>query len=379
MSGAGVPHLRVAGLFAGIGGIEQGLRLAGHDAVMLCEALPEAREVLGAHFAADVTGDVRDLSDLPAEVDLLTAGFPCQDLSSVGPKHGITGAKSSLVGEMFRLLARRPVDWVVVENVPFLLHLGRGRAMRLLTDAFEGLGYGWAYRVVDTQSFGLPQRRRRVVLVASRVGDPRQVLFADRADAPTVPRAPSAHGFYWTEGRRALGWAVDAVPPIKGGSSVGVPSPPAVLTADGRIGTPDLRDAERLQGFEEAWTAPAAAVAADRFRWRLVGNAVSVPVARWVGDRLAGPGDYAFADTESPFEGRWPRAAHGRDGVVTVVDAPPHPLAVAVPPLMGFLNHSLKPLSRRAAMGFLSRYRAGSLRHKPALVDAVVRHLATAA
>ncbi|MEO2105254.1 MAG: DNA cytosine methyltransferase, partial [Actinomycetota bacterium] len=127
MIAAGGRALRVAGLFAGIGGIELGLSAAGHEPVLLAELLPEARAVLAAHMDAPVVPDVREIADLPAEVDLLTAGFPCQDLSSVGRKGGISGTKSKLVGEVFRLLERRPVDWVVMENVPFLLHLDKGK------------------------------------------------------------------------------------------------------------------------------------------------------------------------------------------------------------------------------------------------------------
>ena len=143
MIAAGGRALRVAGLFAGIGGIELGLSAAGHEAVLLAELLPEARAVLAARMDASVVPDVREIADLPAEVDLLTAGFPCQDLSSVGRKGGISGTKSKLVGEVFRLIERRPVDWVVMENVPFLLHLDKGKAMRLVVGALEELGYAW--------------------------------------------------------------------------------------------------------------------------------------------------------------------------------------------------------------------------------------------
>src|SRR5690606_19679397 len=96
-------------------------------------------------------------------------------------------------------------------------------------------------------------------------------------------------GFYWTEGLRGLGWAVNAVPTLKGGSSIGIPSPPAIVLPDGRVVTPDIRDAERLQGFPADWTKVAETVARRSARWRLVGNAVSVPAADWIGKRLLKP------------------------------------------------------------------------------------------
>src|SRR5690606_11088514 len=75
----------VAGLFAGVGGIELGLRRAGHEAALLCEFDPGASAVLEQRFrGVRLHGDVRTLAALPREVDLLAAGFPCQDLSQAG-------------------------------------------------------------------------------------------------------------------------------------------------------------------------------------------------------------------------------------------------------------------------------------------------------
>src|SRR6202044_1167011 len=102
---------------------------------------------------------------------------------------------------------------------PFMLQLDRGKAMRHLTEMLGALGYRWAYRVVDARAFGLPQRRHRVLMLASRSEDPRPVLFGQDAGAPAEPEGIDYPcGFYWTEGIRGLGWAIDAVPTIKGGS-----------------------------------------------------------------------------------------------------------------------------------------------------------------
>src|SRR5262249_20157701 len=156
---------------------------------------------------------------------LVAAGFPCQDLSQAGKTTGIAGARSGLVGEVLRLLEAHRTPWVLLENVPFMLQLARGEAMNVITSALESLGYYWAYRVIDARAFGLPQRRRRVYLVASNVADPRTVLFADDAghiEEPKLNGHAVACGFYWTEGIRGLGWAVDAVPTLKGGSTIGI-------------------------------------------------------------------------------------------------------------------------------------------------------------
>src|SRR5207249_4279742 len=97
-----------------------------------------------------------------------------------------------------------------------------------------------------------------------------------------------------TEGTKGLGWGIDVVPTLKGGSTLGIPSPPAILMPDGRIVTPDIRDAERLQGFTADWTSCAVDNPEKRNgpRWKLVGNAVSVPVAEWLGRRLRTGGSY---------------------------------------------------------------------------------------
>ena len=101
-------------------------------------------------------------------------------------------------------------------------------AMARLVAAFEERGYRWAYRVVSSLGF-IPQRRERVFLVASNSDlDPWDVLFHDDVALPARETSldTHAHGFYWTEGTRGLGWAPDAVPTLKNGSTVGIPSPP---------------------------------------------------------------------------------------------------------------------------------------------------------
>lgn len=372
--------LRVAGLFAGIGGIEIGLHQAGHETILLCEWDSAARRVLSERFPQiPLHGDIAQLEKLP-EADLVAAGFPCQDLSQAGRTLGITGSRSGLVGHVFRLLDEADVEptWLLLENVSFMLQLERGEAMRWLTKALEERGYTWAYRVVDTQAFGLPQRRQRVLLLASRKEDPRPVLLnQDHGEVEILDRTGLACGFYWTEGVRGLGWAVDAIPTLKGGSTIGIPSPPAIWhPGTGTIVTPDLRDGERIQGFPVDWTSPADRVPGRRRtdRWKLVGNAVSVPVARWVGKRLLTRERYASRDHCSE-DARWPRAAWGCDGVRRSVDVSMWPVAYARPHLHDFLEFEPKLLSARATAGFLSRTRRGTLRIPEDLICEAEAHL----
>jgi DNA (cytosine-5)-methyltransferase 1 len=383
--------LRVAGLFAGVGGIELGLSRAGHETTLLCEIDPVAQAVLRSRFEKSldstgrIIGDIKSLEALPSDVNLVTAGFPCQDLSQAGRTRGIRGSRSGLIGEVFRLLDRARPQWVLIENVPFMLHLAKGEALHVIVAALEDFGYRWAYRVVDSRAFGRPQRRRRVYLLASQMDDPRHVLYADEAGVQEEPPKSvwnsAACGFYWTEGNRGLGWTHDAVPTLKGGSGFGIPSPPAIILPHGkdgeRLGTPAIEDAERLQGFDPGWTAAAAEIERKGSRWRLIGNSVTVDAAEWIGRRLRSPGCYDEAeDTPHKGGGGWPAACYNVGfGKMEAVGVSAWPYDGGRCPLLDFLQEPLKPLSARATNGFVTRLRASSLAKPPGFLDVVQRHL----
>ncbi|MCB9172970.1 MAG: DNA (cytosine-5-)-methyltransferase, partial [Ardenticatenales bacterium] len=302
-------QLTIVSLFSGIGGFERGLEEAGHHTLQFWELMPEAQACLRQHFPLskiEADGDITQPKfpqSLPERFDVLTAGFPCQDLSQAGRMHGLSGSRSGLILRVLDVLAARPEHcrpaWLLLENVAFMRHLDSGSAMRVILERLTKLGYDWAYRQVDSNAFGLPQRRKRIYFAACRpdAGDPRTVLFADDGIRPARVMSPgwldgTACGFYWTEGNRGIGWGYDLVPALKVGSSFQMPSPPAILHPREGIVTPTITDAEALQGFERGWTSPAEGVNRDRngrSRWHLIGNAVSVPVSKWLGYRLSHP------------------------------------------------------------------------------------------
>lgn len=158
----------------------------------------------------------------------------CQDLSVAGKRNGLTGERSGLWFEFERIIDEMRPKWVVIENVPGLLSSARGDDFAVILRALDGFGYGVAWRVLDSQYFGVPQRRRRVFIVGS-LGDLScgQVLFEqegvsgdieeteesqqedtrqslsgtdERGNgkvAPTLPRAMGHHG--WNIGNQDIG------------------------------------------------------------------------------------------------------------------------------------------------------------------------------
>jgi DNA (cytosine-5)-methyltransferase 1 len=382
--------LNVTAIFAGIGGLELGLQSAGHRTSLFCECDPEATAVLAARFPdVPIALDVRRTDELVFSIarssDLLTAGFPCTDLSQAGLTRGFAGGRSSLIRETMEVLRRREFPNVLIENVPNWRHLHKGAYLAEVIDELERLGYLWAYRTIDARSFGLPQRRKRIFLYATKEGDPRDVLFHGNEPEPsdTFALDRAAHGFYWTEGSRGLGWGEDCVPTLKGGSAIGIPASPAILLPDLTVITPDIRDGERLQGFAAGWTdlqhvLPHFGEAKfnRRKRWLLVGNAVNVRVSSWLGERLARPRPFAGESGEKWMQGdRWPEAAWYDGRARWNVSLSHWPVRRHQRELAKFLRFEGQPLSIRATAGFLSRAKNSRLRFAHGFLEAIERHL----
>ena len=175
-------------------------------------------------------------NDPPGEsIDILVGGTPCQSFSVAGLRGGLADSRGNLALEFLRLAQRTRAEWLVWENVPGVLSSRGGRDFGSILGGLVELGYGFAYRVLDAQYFGLAQRRKRVFVVA-RLNDwrgPAAVLF-ERAGLRGDP-APS----------RATGQEV-AGPPRSSASGGGwrgdldssgayIPSISHALTAGGRI------------------------------------------------------------------------------------------------------------------------------------------------
>jgi DNA (cytosine-5)-methyltransferase 1 len=181
---------------------------------------------------------------------------------------------------------------------------------------------------------------------------------------------------------RGLGWAQDAVPTLKGGSTVGIPSPPGIWYPGGepgrRIVVPGVEEAERLQGFPRGWTASATNVERRKgTRWKLVGNAVTVGVSTWLGRRIRNPGEPFLEGAALQAGDRWPTAAFGAGGKVWTVDVSMWPKHERYQHLAEVVDlSSAQPLSARGAAGFLSRARRAKLRFVEEFLDDLEEHVA---
>ena len=296
--------MRFLSLFAGVGGFDLGLERAGHECVGQVEIDPFCQRVLAARWpGVERWGDVRGVVDpsrcptgrssedalsrcrrsrsstergigdserdqlhgecwraAVSRVDLLTGGFPCQDLSVAGKRAGLSGERSGLFYEIVRIATALKPTWGLFENVPGLLSSHGGCDMALV---LEGLRECWpvvGYRVLDSRYFGVAQRRRRVFFVcgpdearvASVLFEPEGggVDLATRGEAGARVAAGLTAGAHGTGVRHMGGggaddneaqaghlipdvaWALqerDAkAPPLKQGSGVDIPWAPAV-------------------------------------------------------------------------------------------------------------------------------------------------------
>ena len=370
---------RVVGLFAGIGGFEAGFSHMGNKTILLCENDERASTVLERRFPGiPLHGNISTLKSLPKDAEVVCAGFPCQNLSMAGNKTGIAGFKSHIIKEMFRLLKTHRTPYVVIENVYFMLHLAQGAGIRNVVNNLEELGYKWAYRVVDSRGFGLAQRRRRVFIVAATEADPRDILLSDDEPEQVWPEPCTSRpiGFYWTEGKSGHGLTGNAIPPIKSGSGLAIPSAPAVLLPNGRVVSLPISVAERLQGFDAGWTSPLKRKGMDRHRWHLIGNAVSVPVSSWISERLSKPGVYdPTNDVRLDGAASWPKAAWntGKDRHVSSVSE--YPLKRRRGNLSSFKTQDWPDLSERALGGFLRRAKDSRLRYPSGFLQALETEL----
>jgi DNA (cytosine-5)-methyltransferase 1 len=236
-----------------------------------------------AHHYPDVTnfGDITTYADWSlGGFDLLVGGTPCQSFSVAGLRKGLDDPRGNLALVYCGMLNHLRPTWFVWENVPGVLSSSGGRDFGSFLGALAKLGYGFAYRVLDAQFFGVAQRRRRVFVVGY-IGDwrpPAAVLFEReslRRDTAPSREAGKEIAQCLTTG---VGQRYD-------------PETESLIPAQHDMAVRRLTpvECERLQGFSDNYTnipwrkkdeSP------DGPRYKALGNSMAVPVMRWIGQRI---------------------------------------------------------------------------------------------
>ena len=171
----------------------------GWEPVAFSEVEPFPCSVLSHHYPTVPNwGDMTKFKDWPdADINLLVGGTPCQSFSVAGLRKGLDDPRGSLLLTYLAIARRYQPQWLVWENVPGVLSADDGRAFGSLLGGLAELGYGFAYRVLDAQYFGLAQRRQRVFVVG-HLGDWRRaaaVLFErESLSGHPAPRREAGQG-----------------------------------------------------------------------------------------------------------------------------------------------------------------------------------------
>lgn len=326
--------LKMGSLFDGIGGFPLAAQRVGIRPVWASEIEPFPISVTKRHFPEMIhLGDIRNIDGAKIEpVDIITFGSPCQDLSVAGKRQGLKGEQSSLFYEAIRIIMEmreatngRYPRFALWENVPGALSSNTGEDFRAVLQALievksptatvplpprgkwttagmvRGEGWSLAWRVLDAQYFGVPQRRRRIFLVADfaseRVGE---VLFE-----------PSSLSGDTSEGAEARKEVVRTVENSTGGNCktgirLIVPKVARCITTGigirydsetetfvteavsessrtrYRVRRLTPVECERLMGFPDGWTEGGS----DSARYKALGNSVAVPVVEWIMKRM---------------------------------------------------------------------------------------------
>ena len=239
-------------------------------------------------------------------VDIVVGGTPCQSFSIAGKRGGLTDIRGRLMHSYLGIVGKYKPRWVVWENVPGVLSSGGGADFAALLSGLEERGYGWAYRVLDAQHFGVPQRRRRVFVVGhidNRTDLAAKVLFESEGMYGAARSCEKDRQGVSGEAGEGIegtgGWNVPltidtffSVSEEISGSLLATHfhTPLRVLTGDVVRNITPL-ECERLQGFPDNWTqisyrGKPADECPDTPRYKAIGNSMAVPVMRWIGQRI---------------------------------------------------------------------------------------------
>ncbi len=176
--------MRFLDLFAGIGGFRLALEREGYTCAGFCEIDKFARQTYKANF--DTKGEVewhdigkvkdKTIRDI-GNIDIITAGFPCQAFSVAGKRGGFEDTRGTLFFEIARFARILRPKYLLLENVKGLLSHGGGYTFATILDVLGELGYFVEWQILNSKNFGVPQNRERVFIVGHLGGEPRRKVF----------------------------------------------------------------------------------------------------------------------------------------------------------------------------------------------------------
>ena len=310
--------MKLLDLFSGIGGFHLGLEQAGFkfDWVGFSDIDSYANKQYKRIFPnAEQLGDITNVrcEDLPENIDVLCGGFPCQAFSIAGKRKGFDDTRGTLFFEIARILRHfrdieKPIPYFILENVKGLLNHEDGRTFATIYGVLTDLDYTIECQLLNTWWF-LPQNRERIYIVGRFRGESRPKIFPiGKADkifdirqsteqvAATLQSPGNACGNYKgmnmiQTGLNQIGtigedseatriYDTTCARTIKNGGGMGAKT--GLYNIDSSIRRLTPTECERLQGFPDGWTEGQS----DTQRYKQLGNAVSVPVVKAIGENL---------------------------------------------------------------------------------------------
>lgn len=291
---------RVNSFFAGIGGFDLAFETQGFVTTFYCENNEFCRSVLKRHWP-DVRNS-RDIKELSAseipDAEVWTAGFPCQDLSLArtphGKRSGLKGAQSGLFYTFLDLLSVRKPKVVLLENVAGLLSSHKGKDFKTLLNSLTELGYAVSWRVLNARYFGAPQSRPRIFICAWH-GSPEKAVRALYEENISHKPTNERQGFLKEYRCEETGISVPQISfciSATSGRHTGLDWARTYVSYSDKVRRLTPLECERLQGLPNDWTLPdkdyvIPIKGIETSRYHAIGNAVCVPVAKWISSRIS--------------------------------------------------------------------------------------------
>jgi DNA (cytosine-5)-methyltransferase 1 len=161
------PKYNVVSLFAGIGGFDLGFEFAGFNNIWANDFDKFAVQTYKANVNENIVyGDIREVKESIPQHDVLIGGFPCQPFSTLGKLQGFEDERGTLFFVIKEILTKYDTKVVVLENVKNLIHHDNGNTFKRILKELDEIGYYCHYKVLNTQDYGIPQRRNRIFLIA---------------------------------------------------------------------------------------------------------------------------------------------------------------------------------------------------------------------